>query len=446
VTSPDRSSFSSGPKPWERRSVGRRALGGVGRVIDFRSRIALAAGGLVGITAVGVLSVEQIADDLVATPEEAQTIMLSAIVGLSVLAAVIMLVFVRLTLRPLAKMATACDAVAAGESAFGQVGFDRRRTDVLGRFARSVGTLADSVAEHEKRADDATRAAAEQTRRLQAQVADHAARFEKANAQLAGEIAEKEDFLRAVSHDLNAPLRNIAGMVAMIQRKHGDTLDADVAKRLERVQKNVEHEGELINDLLDLSRIKTQMPGQSELEVLDLEKLVWDLRGVLENDLREAAIELKLDACLPKVRCDLQRMRQVFQNLIDNAIKYMGDGSPGDDGVRRREIGVGCRRVGGEVEFWVRDTGRGIAAEDIDKVFYVFRRAKNHGDAPGKGVGLASVKSIIQTYNGTIGVESELGRGSTFRFTINAAFLAESGDDGLKPLFGQADQTVGAAA
>jgi signal transduction histidine kinase len=122
------------------------------------------------------------------------------------------------------------------------------------------------------------------------------------------------------------------------------------------------------------------------------------------------------------------RLRQVFQNLIDNAIKYMGDGIS-------REIHVGCDVRAGEAEFYVRDTGIGIEAEDLSKVFVVFRRGKNTQaqNVAGKGVGLASVKSIVETYSGTIWVDSAVGQGSTFRFTVNGKFLATAGQ-AVRPL------------
>jgi signal transduction histidine kinase len=108
----------------------------------------------------------------------------------------------------------------------------------------------------------------------------------------------------------------------------------------------------------------------------------------------------------------------VFQNLVDNAIKYMGEGP-------RKEIHVGCAPAVDAVEFYVRDTGIGIEAADIDKVFVVFRRGKSQAvqNVSGKGVGLASVKSIIETYEGAIRVESTPGKGSTFRFTIANKFV-----------------------
>ena len=131
----------------------------------------------------------------------------------------------------------------------------------------------------------------------------------------------------------------------------------------------------------------------------------------------------------------------MFQNLIDNAIKYMGDGPT-------REIHIGCQVRPTEAEFYVRDTGMGIEPDDIEKIFFIFRRGSNPAtrDITGKGVGLASVKSIIETCTGNIWVESQPNQGSTFRFTINGAHVpsashpgiaaAETGDlsSGTKPL------------
>jgi signal transduction histidine kinase len=93
-----------------------------------------------------------------------------------------------------------------------------------------------------------------------------------------------------------------------------------------------------------------------------------------------------------------------------------------------REIHVGCRIDERQAEFYVRDTGIGIHPDDLEKVFFIFRRGRNSGTVSGKGVGLASVKSIIETYGGQIDVESELGQGCTFRFTISGQYLAQLSD------------------
>jgi signal transduction histidine kinase len=210
-------------------------------------------------------------------------------------------------------------------------------------------------------------------------------------------------------------LRNISGMATMLLMKSRDKFDDDIIHRLERIQKNVEAETELIAELLELSRIKTR---RQKMEPVGVEQIVHDLGDLLENDLRSNGIELLVETELPTVLCEKARLRQVFQNLIDNAIKYMGDGPV-------RQIAIGCIAGMTETEFYVRDSGIGIDPEDLSKVFFVFRRGKNTStrNVPGKGVGLASVKSIVETYSGSIWVESEPGKGSTFRFTINGKYV-----------------------
>src|SRR5205085_4930750 len=131
-------------------------------------------------------------------------------------------------------------------------------------------------------------------------------------------------FLRAVSHDLNAPLRNISGMATMLLMKNREKFDEDIIHRLERIQKNVQVETDLISELLELSRIKTR---RQKMETVDLRHMVEELGGMFENDLKSKQIQLIVDTPLPSLSCERARLRQVFQNLIDNAIKYMGDGS-----------------------------------------------------------------------------------------------------------------------
>ena len=320
---------------------------------------------------------------------------------------------------PIRELASAANRIAHGD-------YDARvateRPDEIGGLARSFNEMAHRVKDHQKALQVANESLAEANRDLEKKVVMRTAELESSNRRLSSEIAEKEDFLRAVSHDLNAPLRNIAGMATMLLMKYRERFDEDIVHRLERIQKNVEVETDLIAELLELSRIKTR---RQKMESVDVASIVRDLAGVFEDDLKRRAIALSVDDRMPLLICEKARMRQVFQNLIDNAIKYMGDGPT-------REIHVACLTRGDEVEFTVRDTGIGIDREDLAKVFYVFRRGKNSAEmkVAGKGVGLASVKSIIETYNGRIWVDSEPGKGSTFRFTINRKFVPSLGGQG----------------
>jgi signal transduction histidine kinase len=307
---------------------------------------------------------------------------------------------------------------------------DLQRTDVIGSLARAFNEMVIWVKQQQRDLAAANHLLIEANRDLEQKVAQRTAQLETANNRLTSEIAEKEAFLRAVSHDLNAPLRNIDGMASMLLLKHRDKLDEDVIHRLERIKKNVEHETGLIAELLELSRIKTR---RQKMETVEVEAVVRQLHEMFENDLKERDIRLVIHRPLPVLECERARMRQVFQNLIDNAIKYMGDP---DRRSRPREIHVGCTVRLTEAEFYVRDTGIGIDPSDVEHVFQVFRRGRSAAvnNVAGKGVGLASVRSIVETYNGRIWVESQVGEGSTFRFTINGRFVRSepSEPDGTK--------------
>lgn len=307
--------------------------------------------------------------------------------------------------QPIRQLVAATDKIAGGNLET-QVAI--HRPDVIGTLSRSFNEMVKTVRRQKHDLEQINE-------ELEERIDCRTAQLQAANRRLSAEIAEKEDFLRAVSHDLNAPLRNIAGMTTMLLKKCGEQFDPEVAHRLERIQKNVEVETGLIAELLELSRIKTR---RQKMEPVELDAMVHELSEIFENDLKERQIDLVVDGRLGVLYCERSRLRQVFQNLIDNAIKYMGDGE-------KREIRIGCALRQSEAEFYVSDTGMGIEPEEIDRIFYVFRRGRQAASQQisGKGVGLASVKSIIETYNGTIWVESHPGQGSTFRFTINGQYV-----------------------
>jgi signal transduction histidine kinase len=342
--------------------------------------------------------------------------------------------------QPIRQLVAATDRIAMGEL---ETSVALNRSDAIGTLARSFNEMVKRVrsqqqdlacANRELAEANASLAAAnaklsgsnrdleEKVHQRTAQAEAAAKQLEAANRRLSSEIAEKEDFLRTVSHDLNAPLRNIAGMAATLLMKHRNTFDEDVVRRLERIGKNVEVETDLIAELLELSRIKTR---RQKMEIVDVNELLGELAELFDQDLETRLIRLTVDGPLPLLECERPRIRQVFQNLIDNAIKYMGETDNARALAKPREITVGFVARDGETEFYVRDTGVGIAAEDLEKVFHVFRRGSGEAvrNVAGRGVGLASVKSIVETYSGTIWAESKLGIGSTFRFTINGKHM-----------------------
>lgn len=332
--------------------------------------------------------------------------------GVFAVAATMATLFIRNAFAPLRKMVDAVRKISMGEL---DTMLPASNVPLFQGVASAINSLTQRIRDDQKLYQSAERDLQKTIEVLEKKLAARTAQLEAANGRLCGEIAEKEDFLRAVSHDLNAPLRNIGGMVTMLLTKNKVELTEDALGRLDRIKKNVDIETDLINELLELSRIKSK---QRTLALVETESLLWDLRGMFESDLKTRGIELIVDTSLPPLYGEKSRVRQVFQNLIDNAIKYMGDRPT-------REIHVGCNVNLAEAEFYVRDSGMGIHPEDVQKVFYVFRRGRGEvtHKIPGKGVGLASVKAIVETYSGQIWVESQLDVGATFRFTINGKFV-----------------------
>ncbi|HUO08113.1 MAG TPA: HAMP domain-containing sensor histidine kinase [Phycisphaerae bacterium] len=308
---------------------------------------------------------------------------------------------------PIQRLAAAAHALAGGDLAHR---VNLPRADELGELALAFNRMADTVQQQQEDIKQIN-AGLEQT------VQRRTAELEKLNARLQAEMLEKEDFLRAVSHDLNAPLRNIAGMASMLILKYQNTLEKDALQRLERIQKNVDVECELINELLELSRIKTR---REKIERVDLGELLDAVADNFSSDFETRRIEFRREGHFPVMQCEKSRLRQVFQNLIDNGVKYMRDDS-------EREIVVSVIAFADEFTFTVKDTGIGISKEDLPQLFHVFRRAKNASmmKIPGKGVGLASVKSIIDNYSGRLWVESIQGKGTTFHFAIPRSHFPE---------------------
>jgi signal transduction histidine kinase len=230
------------------------------------------------------------------------------------------------------------------------------------------------------------------------------------NDKLEAEIKDKNEFLRAVSHDLGAPVRNISGMAAMLMLKYKEQLADDALTKIKRIIANAKLQTELIADLLELSRIRTQ---RGRKEQVDLHELLTDVIHSMDYDIERNNIDVTIEGHLPTIHAERNRMRQIFQNLLDNAVKYTLDSA-------QRHISIGVTQKHDAYEFHVCDTGCGISQKDIGHVFQVFTRANHSGShhVPGRGVGLASVKSIVQAYGGDIQVQSTLGEGSRFYFTV----------------------------
>jgi PAS domain S-box-containing protein len=225
-------------------------------------------------------------------------------------------------------------------------------------------------------------------------------------AELEAKNREMEAFVYTVSHDLKAPLVSLNGFSSVLQKECYNQLGEEGKHYLERIQANVAHMDALIRNLLELSRIGLVVVP---IEEIDVAALLREIRDELAVRLEEATAEVVVQAPLPTVRADRGRFRQVFANLMDNAVKFRST-------ERALRIEVGCRQEGDFYRFHVADNGIGIAPQYHEQIFVPFR--KLHPEIEGVGMGLALVEKIVEHHGGRIWVESEAGKGSTFYFTI----------------------------
>ncbi len=218
--------------------------------------------------------------------------------------------------------------------------------------------------------------------------------------------AELEQFAYVSSHDLQEPLRMIGSYLQLLERRYEGQLDDKADKYIHFAVDGAARMQNLINDLLAFSRVTTRA---KEFEITDVESIYNQVLINLEVSIKESSAIISHDP-LPKVMADDTQLIQVFQNLISNAIKFRGEENP--------KIHIAAERKNKQWLFSVQDNGIGIDPKHKDRIFEVFKRLHKRRDYPGTGIGLSIVKKIIERHGGNIWVESELGKGSVFYFTL----------------------------
>jgi len=225
--------------------------------------------------------------------------------------------------------------------------------------------------------------------------------------QLAAINQEMQDFLNVASHDLRAPLITIDGFAGSLERNYSHLLDEKGKKKLASIRRSAAHLQNLTNALLKLSREQNQPLYKNPQDVAEtIADVLHDMAGLIA----EKKASVHVSRSLPTVFADDMALRQIFANLIGNALKYLGDQPTPTIVIRylAREQ---------EHEFAVMDNGIGIAPEHQNEVFKLFRRLPGT-ETEGSGIGLATVKRWVLRHGGRIWVESQLGQGATFRFTL----------------------------
>jgi signal transduction histidine kinase len=230
-------------------------------------------------------------------------------------------------------------------------------------------------------------------------------------------IDAREEILRIVAHDLRSPLNTISMATGLLLDMPAS--EADRAKRLKIIQRSGEAMNRLIQDLLSVTTIEA---GRLSIDPrkLDVGDLLHEATEMLEPAAREKSITLVADTPvgIPAIRGDQGRVLQVFSNLVSNAIKFTPAAG---------SITLSAELVDGRVQCSVRDTGPGIPPEQLPNVFGKFWQARR-GDRRGVGLGLAIARGIVEAHGGTIGVKSEVGRGSVFSFSLPIWSDAELAD------------------
>jgi len=219
---------------------------------------------------------------------------------------------------------------------------------------------------------------------------------------------ELEKFIYIVSHDLKAPLVSIKGFTSLLGSS-GEMKMSDEDKHcLDRIEANTKRMHEMVQDLLELSRVGQLEEVVSEVNV---QKIVNEIIDEMKPTMDQKKIQVGIKGNFPVIQASSTRIYQVFSNLIGNAVKYLG--TP-----ENPTIEVGVNQNGKDYEFYVEDNGMGIPEEEQDKVFMVFQRGDDSGGIEGTGVGLSIVKKIVESLKGRIWLKSKEGQGSTFYFSI----------------------------
>jgi len=249
---------------------------------------------------------------------------------------------------------------------------------------------------------------------LEVRVAERTAQLEAANKEL-------EAFSYSVSHDLRAPLRHIIGFSRMLLEEFGPTLDPGARHYLDRIQVGTQKMGLLVDELLNLAKV-----GRHAIvrQATRLNAVVEEVVTILEPDLKGREVQWVIGD-LPLVECDPVLVKQIFQNLLANALKFTRTRAPAVIQVNRIENTQDEQPV-----FVVRDNGIGFNMKYVDKLFGVFQRLHRPEDFEGTGIGLATVQRIVQKHGGRAWAEGELDKGAAFYFTLGVGKQAESKSSG----------------
>ena len=213
-------------------------------------------------------------------------------------------------------------------------------------------------------------------------------------------------FAYVASHDLREPLRMITSFLQLLERRYADKLDQDANEFIDFAVEGAKRLDNMINDLLEYSKISNK---EKEFVSLELENILKEALMNLVVQIEESNVVISYDP-LPNVYGDEKLLVMLFQNIIGNAIKYRRSETP--------KIHISAKKENDHYIISFKDNGIGIDPKHLERIFIIFQRLHRNDEYEGTGIGLAIVENIVHQHGGQIWVESELGKGTTFHFTI----------------------------
>ena len=300
----------------------------------------------------------------------------------------------RVIAQPIALLSGSARAVS--ETKDYSIRAEKQTEDEMGLLVDSFNEMLDNI---QQRDVDLRKAHDE----LEQRVIERTAQLEAVNKEL-------EAFTYSVAHDLRAPLRHIDAFSRILAEEARPHLPPQSIQYLERILQAARQMGQLVDDLLNLSRVSRK---ELSLQTTGLNSVVEEVLAGLRPEIEKRQIEWKVGK-LPFVEADPALLKQVFANLLSNAVKYT---RPRDHAV----IEVGSLTSNGESSVFVRDNGVGFNMKYAEKLFGIFQRLHRQEDFEGTGIGLATVQRIIHKHGGHVWAEAELDKGATFYFTLGSA-------------------------
>jgi signal transduction histidine kinase/DNA-binding NarL/FixJ family response regulator len=338
--------------------------------------------------------------------------LLIEILILAVASLIFFLISTRLLSRPITRLAQASAKLAKGDY---RVDIRPEGAGELSQLAETMAAMADAIQERERELREAHRG-------LEQKVRERTRELEAAKKEAEAANLAKSVFLSSMSHELRTPMNAILGFAQLMQRD--PTLKTAQRGNLETINRSGQHLLALINDVLEISRIEA---GRAERvdSAFDFHEFLLGIEEMLRlrAEAKDIALYVELGELPHYVENDENKLRQILINLMGNAVKFTDSGSV--------TLSVEAGKVEGEtqpVTFRVKDTGVGIAAEEMDKIFEPFGQTKTGKQrSEGSGLGLTICRKFVQLLGGEVSVTSELGKGSEFSFTLPMKPLEEAG-------------------